>query len=115
MSPAAMYSLVRSTAARKSLLTGAALHFDRLCTSLPAASFGSGFARRFSSAVQPLHGLGVGFIGFGERDVGSGDHPDLLAHVIEGQHFVEEEQAGVGNTQLILAQLGRRSIWRTAS
>ena len=69
------------------------------------------FGQRLRQALlqrrQPLHGLGIRFIRLGERDVGGGDHPDLLADVIEGQHFVEEQQAGVGNTEFVLGVVGQ--------
>ena len=64
------------------------------------------FRQRLREALfeldEPLHGFGIRFSGLGERHVGSDHHPDLLAHMVEGQHLVEEEQAGVGNAQLVL-------------
>ena len=50
-----------------------------------------------------------------EGDVGGDDEADLLADVVEGQDFVEEEQAGVGDAELIGGGAGSFSIWRTTS
>jgi hypothetical protein len=67
---------------------------------------GSGWARRFSSG-RARDGLVIGVGGLAARHVGGDHQPDLLAHVVEGQHLVEEEQAGVGNAQFVLGQLGQ--------
>ena len=48
---------------------------------------------------------GVGRLAAGY--VGGRHQPDLLAHVVEGQHLVEEEQACVGNSQFVGGQLGQ--------
>ena len=70
-------------------------------------SFGNGLREALFQRCQPLTALGISLIGLGERNVGGGDHPDLLAHVIEGQHFVEEEQASIGNSKLIFGVVGQ--------
>ena len=106
MSPALMYSLVRSTAARKSFLAVRCFTLS-LPLLLPAASLGSGCARRFSSRSRRCDGFVVGVGGLAARHVGGDHQPDLLADVVEGQHLVEEEQAGVGHAQFVLGQLGQ--------
>ena len=47
----------------------------------------------------------VRFGGRFEGHVGGHHHPDLLANVVEGEHFVEKEQAGVGNTEFVCGLL----------
>ena len=73
-----------------------------------AGSLGRGWASRFSSFVQPLHGLVRRLRqAYRRGHVGRHHQPDLLAHVVEGQHFVEEQQAGIWNAQFIFCQLGQ--------
>ena len=55
--------------------------------------------------IRDSHSLVVRVGGVAARDVGRHHQPDLLAHVVKGQHLVEEEQAGVGNAQFVLGQL----------
>ena len=44
---------------------------------------------------------------FAAGDIGRGYQPNLFADVIEGKHFVKEEQAGIGNSQLVGCQFGQ--------
>ena len=55
--------------------------------------------------VKTLDGVVVGSSGGALRDVRRDHKHDLLANVIEGEHFVEEEQAGVGDAQLVFGRL----------
>ena len=41
------------------------------------------------------------------RQIGGDDKVDLLLDVVEGEHLVEEHQAGVGNAQLVHGQRGQ--------
>jgi hypothetical protein len=68
---------------------------------------GSGWARRFSSLSRRLTASVIGLAGFAAGDVGGGYEPDFLADVVEGEHFVEEEQAGVGNAELVGGERGQ--------
>jgi hypothetical protein len=79
------------------------------------ASCGQGQRQAFLQLVEPLDGAIVRGSGVAVRDIGRDDQPDLLAHMVEGQHLVEKQQAGVGNAELVFGARGRRSIWRTAS
>ena len=78
--------------------------------SLPVAALcGGQIGQRLGEAlfqlVEALDGVVVGVGGRCRwRDVGGDDQPDLLADVVEGQHLVEEEQAGVGNAELVVGQ-----------
>ena len=110
-----MYSFVRATAAMKSF-------FAVRCftLSLPVLSGFRGQVRQRlrQALLQLVEALDSAIICSGRvaaRHVCRDHQPDLLAHVIEGQHLVEEEQTGVGNAQLVLGASGSRSIWRTAS
>ena len=90
------------------LLAGAVLHLELgLAAAACAASLGSGWARRFSSLSRRLTALVVGVGRLAVGDVGGDHQPDLLAHVVEGQHLIEEEQAGVGNAELVFGQRGQ--------
>ena len=98
-----MYSLVRATAARKSF-------FAVRCFTLSLPGFsgfrgsrsGSGCARRFSSLSSRFKARSYAAAGVAVRHIGRHHQPNLLAHMVEGKHLVEEEQASVGNAQLIL-------------
>ena len=69
------------------------------------ASFGQRLREALLQPVEALDGFVVSAGGFAARDVGGDHQPDLLAHMVEGQHLVEEEQAGVGNAEFIFGQL----------
>ncbi len=103
-----MYSLVRATAARKSFF---AVRY--LTLSLPGLRVfrvrrsGSGSVEALFQLVEALDGAIVGGRGIAARDIGRDHEPDLLAHMIEGQHLVEEEQAGVGNAELVFGARGQ--------
>ena len=56
---------------------------------------------------QALERGAVGALRLFQRYVGGDNHPDLLADVVEGQHLVEEEQAGIGDTELVLGFAGQ--------
>ena len=51
--------------------------------------------------VESADGSLVCLGGWGFGDVGGLDEPDLLADVVEGENFVEEEKAGVGYAELV--------------
>ena len=57
--------------------------------------------------VEPLDCLLVGVGRLAVGHIGRDNQPDLLAHVVEGQHLVEEEQAGIGNAEFVLGQIGQ--------
>ena len=88
------------------LLRGAVLHLE-LALALAAGQLGQRLGQALFQLVEPRDGFVVRVGRLAARHVGGDHQPDLLAHMVEGQHLVEEEQAGVGNAQLVLGQLGQ--------
>ena len=70
-------------------------------------SFGQGQAQVLFQFVEALDGAIVGGSGVAARDIGCHDEPDFLAHMVEGQHLIEKEQAGVGNAELVFGARGQ--------
>jgi hypothetical protein len=66
-----------------------------------AWEFGQGPREALFESREALDGVGVGLSLGLQRDVGGDDEVNLFADVVEGQDFVEEEQAGVGDVQLV--------------
>ena len=79
------------------------LHFElaRL-QRLPRLQVRQRLRKALFQLVQPLQGAIVCGGGFAVRDIGRDNQPNLLAHVVEGKHLVEEEQASVRDAQLVL-------------
>ena len=69
------------------------------------------FGQRASEAFLQLHESLAGFVesfgGCGQGEVGGDDQQDLFAHMVESEHFIEEEKAGVGDVQFILGCGGK--------
>lgn len=78
----------------------AVLDFE-LGGSFGALDVGEGAREGALEFVEALDGLFVGLGGSGFGDVGGFDEPDLFADVVEGEDFVEEEEAGIGYSQLV--------------
>ena len=73
----------------------------QLAFALHGRQFGQRPRQPLLQLCQPGHGIGIGIARFAARYIGGNHQPDLLTHMIEGQHLVEEEQACVGNSQLV--------------
>ena len=86
-------------------------HVVALARSMRNVQLARPFARRHlgqrlrQSLFQPGQSLqrpGIRLVGRIERDVRRHHQPDLLAHMVERQHFIEEHQARVRHAQFIL-------------
>ena len=76
-----------------------------LALDLGRGQLGQRLGEALFHAVQAGDGFVVRVGGLAAGHVGGDHQPDLLAHMVEGQHLVEEEQAGVGHAQFVLGQL----------
>ncbi len=72
---------------------------------LGGGQFRQRLRQAFLQAVEADDGLFVSAGGFAAGEVGGDDKPDLFAHMVEGQHLVEEEQASVGYAEFIFGQI----------
>ena len=102
-----MYSLVRSTAARKWFFGVRCLTLSLPACANSIAAFWKGQVEAFLQLVEAFDCAVVRDRSVAARDVGGDDEPDLLAHMVEGQHLVEEEETCVGNAQLVFGARGQ--------
>ena len=68
---------------------------------------GQGLREMALKLIKPVDGLAVRVSRLAARHVGCNHQPNLFADVVEGQHFIEEEHASVGDAQLVLGQIGQ--------
>ncbi len=108
MSPAAMYSLQRSTLRRKVLAPRPGMNLELarfglggLAPQCRAQSRREFPLQRSNVAQRPV----VGAPRTLARHVGGGDDVDLMPQVIKGQQPIEEHQLGVGQRQVIFRML----------
>ncbi len=66
-----------------------------------------GLRQPFLQLVETLDRVIVRRCGFASRNVGRGHEPNFLADMVEGEHLVKKQQAGVGNAELILCLRGQ--------
>ena len=65
---------------------------------------GQRLGEAFLQLIEPLDSTVVRGRRFQLGHIGRDHQPNFLAHMVECQHLVKEEQAGVGNAQLVFGQ-----------